>query len=778
MILSLLRVLLPVAGWLGCCALCRELAARRRIEEEWRHTLVLGTCAWAALLTCITELVSLGHALNRPVLVTVWLLVDAALWSGWICSTKKRRGWLRTPFSVITGSWKAVDAWHWELRLMLLAVLLLVLFLGSVALLTPTTNWDSLTYHLPRMMHWIQNQSVEHYPTGCISQLQMGPWAAFLQTHLFLLWNGDRLANLVQWSAMAGSIIVVTLIARQLRPREAGRGLRIELFTALLTVTLPTGIVESITSQTDYVATFWLASFTSLVLSLWRDPDNLWYLGAAALACGLGALTKITFVIYVAPLGLAAGLWMICRWRKPSRIMARTLVFVSLAVSLILPHAFRNREVFGSPTSSRSTQQSGLNKHVSFNATLSNIIRNAALHTNTGITPLTRGLNDFLKAACSLTGRGVSDPDNTFPPEAFKFQNKFAVYDSETGNAYHLGLIVLAVIVSVCRWKQNRPVLAYTSLFAASYVLFCAVLRWQQWNSRYHLAYFVLLMPMAAVVLVSHVPRWLVSGTALGLISFAGVVVAINQSRPVFNPTYLAQSRFRKMLFEQGPLYCEKLETMAGDIVRSRCQNAGLKLNSDDAEYPLWVVLRNQGFTGRINHAQVDNESARLPVADPYPCLLITMSTAAPPATVREQFPFRMDYGVMSVFWSEQASHWHELIYFDFPTRTSRVLSRTEKELLFDRRVMHLYARTPRPGVLRVSGTVTSGSSQSLTNNTLRVATDEGWSQESQLVGGAISFEPPVPTGTTRIRLSLLEPVSPGGGAAKLDDVQWNFDPR
>src|SRR2546426_7647634 len=54
------------------------------------------------------------------------------------------------------------------------------------SLLTPTMNWDSLTYHLPRVMHWIQQGSVRHYPTACISQIQMGPWAAFVQTHLIL----------------------------------------------------------------------------------------------------------------------------------------------------------------------------------------------------------------------------------------------------------------------------------------------------------------------------------------------------------------------------------------------------------------------------------------------------------------------------------------------------------------------------------------------------------------------------------------------------------------
>src|SRR6266850_6690839 len=151
MIYPLLQLLLPIVGWLGCYGLCRELTARDRIEKDWRLSLLLATTAWGALLTFLTELCSLGHVLNRTALVATWVFVDGVLWTGRAWLARKRNASPGTAMAGLLAEWRFISkfaAWPLELRLMLLAVVLLVLFLGGVALLTPTANWDSLTYHL------------------------------------------------------------------------------------------------------------------------------------------------------------------------------------------------------------------------------------------------------------------------------------------------------------------------------------------------------------------------------------------------------------------------------------------------------------------------------------------------------------------------------------------------------------------------------------------------------------------------------------------------------
>ena len=74
-----------------------------------------------------------------------------------------------------------------------------------------------MSYHMPRVMHWIQNQNVDFYPTSTTRQLYVSPFSEYVILHLQLIVNGDRLANLVQWFSMFGSLIGVSLIAREFR---------------------------------------------------------------------------------------------------------------------------------------------------------------------------------------------------------------------------------------------------------------------------------------------------------------------------------------------------------------------------------------------------------------------------------------------------------------------------------------------------------------------------------------------------------------------------------
>ena len=91
---------------------------------------------------------------------------------------------------------------------LLVGISIIIALVGTVALLSPPNTWDVMTYHLPRIVHWLQNRSVAFYPTHEPRQLFMPPWAEFAVLHFHALFGDDRLDNL---SAISAPAKIVTL---------------------------------------------------------------------------------------------------------------------------------------------------------------------------------------------------------------------------------------------------------------------------------------------------------------------------------------------------------------------------------------------------------------------------------------------------------------------------------------------------------------------------------------------------------------------------------------
>src|SRR5688500_19160981 len=242
--LNIIGILPLVFGWVACYCLARELAARNRIDADWRLSWALASVTWGGLLTFTIELGSLGRLLTAPVLWIVWVALDLALFGVVVSLARKRgiriadalRAWLRNlpvPFR----------QWPLDARCYVVVTAAFALLLFGVAITFATTNWDSLTYHLSRIMHWMQAGSIEHFRTHNTRQVEFAPWQSFLSLTLYLLWGGDRLLNLVQWCAMVGSLMLVSYMVKALAwPQEekcAAKCKRMTGFPLIVAVTIP-----------------------------------------------------------------------------------------------------------------------------------------------------------------------------------------------------------------------------------------------------------------------------------------------------------------------------------------------------------------------------------------------------------------------------------------------------------------------------------------------------------------------------------------------------------
>ncbi|TAH25064.1 MAG: 4-amino-4-deoxy-L-arabinose transferase, partial [Oscillatoriales cyanobacterium] len=178
----------------------------QKIDKCWRSAILSAAIVWGVIVALSTEILSLFRLLTFEWVFGLWLVANIL---GLMVYLKFK------PVKPIFE--KSQEGKFSSVLVGLLGgVFFIFAAVGLIAVVAPPNNWDSMTYHMSRVAHWMQNRSVEHYPTSYVPQLYHPPGAEFAIMHFQILTGGDRFANLVQWLSMVGSAIAVSLIAKQL----------------------------------------------------------------------------------------------------------------------------------------------------------------------------------------------------------------------------------------------------------------------------------------------------------------------------------------------------------------------------------------------------------------------------------------------------------------------------------------------------------------------------------------------------------------------------------
>jgi hypothetical protein len=150
-----------------------------------------------------------------------------------------------------------------------------------------------MSYHLPRVALWATNRSVQIFPTPDYAKVLFTPWAEFAMVHLYLLWGGDRLVNLVEFASLVGTTVAASAIAATFAASRF-----IQIVTAIIAATIPEGVLEASGAMNTYVGTFWMTTAAYFVLRWNAQPSWLDLFGFSA-AAGLAALTKGTAYVFL-----------------------------------------------------------------------------------------------------------------------------------------------------------------------------------------------------------------------------------------------------------------------------------------------------------------------------------------------------------------------------------------------------------------------------------------------------------------------------------------------
>ena len=440
----------------------------------------------AAELILLAEVLSLlgavgaaGYALGEAVL----LAVSLSVW--------RARGNPRPSLPHL--DFRAAARQHRILTALAAVVGGAVVYQLFIAVATPPNNWDSMSYHLPRAVEWLQRGAVEYVPdppTDRINAYQPGSELEILWTLAFL--GRDTVAALPQLFAELASLVGIYAIARRIgfaRPDS--------VFASLVAATLTQVALQSVTTQNDLLSASFVLAAAALILGRSRAEVVL-----AGLAIALALGTKLT-AVYAVPLLVGLALATLPRRRLAEGVAAAVVAFAAVgAYGYLL-----NLAETGSPLGDSSATEPYRPSEITWDGTTSTVARIgyrffdlSGLHAKTAVADSIEDAGRFV-----FDGLGIEpNPPETSVAQPFDFavgqaSNEDISYFGPLGVLLLFPLSLGFTIVTIVR-RQQWERLALALALPLTALEIALTYRYNIWAGRFMITPVLLTMPLAAVV--------------------------------------------------------------------------------------------------------------------------------------------------------------------------------------------------------------------------------------------------------------------------------------
>lgn len=492
-----------------------------------------------------------------------------------------------------------------------IAILILILTFIQGFFSAPNTT-DSMVRRLPIVMYWVQEHTL-YQDTIRNGHDFMAPFAEYIFLHLYLIFNGDRMLFLSQWTAFGGVIVLSLLIAQKL-----GASPKATLSILILVTTLPIAVLQATSVQTDMVTTI-MVLFSVYFALLFINAPTLtnWVLLNCAL--GLGILTKSTFLLYVIiPFGILLP-FIIRQWRK-----SLLLVTISLFVIGIIQLRFmeQNLRLYGGILGQGVLQgKSGYtNELITPQVILSNLIRNLIVQVPFPIGKET--VERWVIYIHEKMGLMMDDPRTNF------YDTKFSVYpiifpqEDIAGNPIHLILIFLAGLILAIKYKKikNKSLGLYLYLLVViSFLIFSTVLKWQPFHSRLLMPFFIIGSISSVIILFEGEKlRGYLNILMISSICLSLILILLNVSKPFisYNQFYplvkslapplssIPESVFikdkEKQLFNARYYWHDPYKEVIEKAKEKKISGTITFKLIDEFEYPMWYFLKKDKLSLKV----------------------------------------------------------------------------------------------------------------------------------------------------------------------------------
>jgi hypothetical protein len=549
------------------------------------ETVIKTTLIFSGILFLVTELLSGFHSLNLFSLAIFWGTFNVIL----IALLLRNQGKVTLRLMV-----QKIKFYYQNLLLkekLLIGVLLILLcLLLAQGLLYPPNNWDSLTYHMSRIMYWIGNESVDYFPTHILRHLYQPPFAEYFILNINLLNGNDFLSNSVELFFLIQCLVVVYALLSMFQTTRL-----LKLLALFLVITIPAVELQSTTTKNDIVCAFFVLSslFYSLKIFKNNSLNSTVFFG---LSIGLGFITKGTAYVFMAPILALYGFHILSVTLKDKSVKPiglATLAMV-LALSLNVKHYSRNYAVNKSLLNIDDAEAKAYaNETMNGKLLLSNLIKNSGLHLGY---PIEKNCDSIIRNAHKAIGVSIDDKRLNYLGIPYQSARAAVTHEDYVTNTLHFILLALAFSFLVFHFlfskTRNKTEMIIVIVLVAQILLFTGYLKWQPWHTRLHIPIFIL--SIIPIMLACQKTKWFKGmvwvSIPLLLYSFMFYFV-YNNLRPIQNnPIYtknlrIDDNRFKKYFANQPQLYTE-YKIVLEELYGANPKTVGLKMM--DWEYPLF----------------------------------------------------------------------------------------------------------------------------------------------------------------------------------------------
>lgn len=465
------------------------------LNREKVEKYCMSILTYVAICYISNEVLSVFFVLDREHLRAVYGIIDIILLLLIIFKLKKKRDFV--------GNMKSFFC---DVKKNKIGVAFAVMF-GAMLVLAWNTvpyNWDSMTYHLPRIMQWAQNKSVAHYLTHDVRQLTSPVLAEFVNLQVYLLTGKvDNIFNLLQCFSFIANAILVFHITQKLKVSKQYCWLSMLLF-----VSMPIVFGEALSTQVDQFAAIFLLIFVYYILDLIEDThkllwnkENIFYVIILSLCIGLGYLAKPSVMFGMVFFAIWLLVVSIARKDVLKDVVYLIVLAVIIIVMIIAPEILRNIETFhaiSSPVAGARQLVGTLNPLY----LIVNGLKNYTMNLPNIYVDFEALVQHGVYWIAYILGVNIHDHSIAEDGKEF-YLHLPATYGHDT--AINPTIVIFATIALFCLMlrkikREKYDVADWFSVVAIGvFLFFCIILRWEPFVTRYMLSYLALLCPVVAI---------------------------------------------------------------------------------------------------------------------------------------------------------------------------------------------------------------------------------------------------------------------------------------